>query len=83
MATLTISDLDPAIEQQLRIRAAKHGHSVEAEARQILRLNLTLPERRSGLDLYDRIRGRFEALGDTPDLVLPPRDPAREPPRFD
>ena len=37
-----------------------------------------LPER----NLYERIRARFEPLGGV-DLELPPRDPAREPPRFD
>lgn len=32
--------------------------------------------------LYDRIRALFEPLGGV-DLELPPREPGREPPRFD
>ena len=37
MARLTIRDLDDSVKEKLRIRAAKHGHSMEAEARLILR----------------------------------------------
>jgi len=32
--------------------------------------------------LYDRVRARFAPLGGV-DLELPPREPVREPPRFD
>lgn len=37
MASLTIRKLDEAIKQQLRLRAARHGRSVEDEVRAILR----------------------------------------------
>jgi len=37
MATLTVRDLDPDLVRRLRIRAAEHGRSAEAEHRAILR----------------------------------------------
>ena len=30
-----------------------------------------------------RIRARFEPLGFADDLVIPPREPGRDPPKFD
>jgi plasmid stability protein len=38
MATLTVRNLDQDIVRHLRIRAAEHGRSAEAEHREILRL---------------------------------------------
>lgn len=35
-STLTIRNLDAAVKQKLRVRAALHGRSMEAEARAIL-----------------------------------------------
>jgi plasmid stability protein len=35
-ATLTIRSVDAALKERLRIRAAQHGHSMEAEVRDIL-----------------------------------------------
>ena len=82
MATLTIRNLDNAVKDRLRIRAAEHGQSMEAEARQILRTALGSPEEKSGLDVYNHIRELFDPLGGADDLVLPLREPAREPPTF-
>ena len=83
MATLTIRNIDPVVKERLRLQAAEHGHSIEAEVRRILLAALEnaapqLPER----NLYARIRARFGPL-DGVDLDLPARQPAREPPRFD
>lgn len=36
MATITVRNLDPDVQQRLRRRAAEHGRSMEAEARAIL-----------------------------------------------
>lgn len=41
MATLTVRNLDEDIVRRLRIRAAEHGRSAEAEHREILRIVLT------------------------------------------
>ena len=70
MATLTIHNLDPAIKERLRTRAAEHGHSMEAEARHILQ---TTPR--------GATRARFAPLGGV-ELALPPRTAACEPPTF-
>ena len=83
MSSITIRNLDPAVKERLRIRAAQHGHSMEAEARSILQSMLREPERLPARNLYERIRARFEPLGGADDLELPPRLPDRDPPRFD
>lgn len=41
MATLTVRNLDDDVVRALRIRAAEHGRSAEAEHREILRQILT------------------------------------------
>ncbi len=83
MSNLTIRKLDPAVKERLRVRAAEHGHSMEAEARLLLDRALsdtTQPE--TGLDLYNRIRALFEPLGGV-ELEIPSRnEPWREPPTF-
>lgn len=47
MATLTVRNLDQAVVRRLRIRAAEHGRSAEAEHREILRTVLTGDEQAS------------------------------------
>jgi antitoxin FitA len=78
VATLTIRNLEPAVKERLRVRAAEHGRSMEAEARRILQTALGEPAH-AQRNLYERIHARFAALGGI-DLDLPPRTPAREPP---
>jgi plasmid stability protein len=82
MSSITIRNLDPAIKERLRIRAAEHGHSMEAEVRSILQSALKGAAKKPERSLYDRIHDRFAAIGGV-DLELPPREPGREPPRFD
>ena len=43
-ATLTIRRVDAALKERLRVRAAQHGHSMEAELRDILQETLKEPE---------------------------------------
>jgi len=81
MSSITIRKLDPTVKERLRIRAAEHGHSMEAEARQILQQALETAAL-SGRELFERIRARFEPLGGV-ELELPPRPPPREPPHFE
>ena len=60
--------------------AAGNGRSMEEEARLILREAVN---RKTGPEnLASAIRAQFAPLGDV-ELELPPREPAREPPRFD
>ncbi len=82
MSSITIRNLDPAIKERLRIRAAEHGHSMEAEVRHILQITLKGSASAPAANLYERIRARVEPLGGI-DLELPPREPTRDPPRFD
>ena len=81
-ATLTIRSVDAALKERLRVRAAQHGHSMEAELRDILQETLKEPEPPAEPHLYDRIRARFAPLGGV-DLELPPRELVGEPPSFD
>lgn len=82
MSSITIRRLDPDLKERLRMRAARHGQSMEAEVRQILQATLAHPEPPAGPDLYERIHARFAAIGGV-DLKLPPRDVGRAPPTFD
>ena len=79
MASITIRNLDDRIKARLRLRAASRGHSMEEEARQILRTAVESDSAPS--DLAASIRARFGPLGGV-ELSLPPRDPVREPPVF-
>ena len=81
MASITIRNLDDSVKSKLRIRAAQHGHSMEEEARDILRAALE-QERRPPINLADAIRRRIEPLGGV-DLEPLPREPVREPPKFE
>lgn len=83
MASITIRNLDDAVKAQLRMRAARHGRSMEDEARVILRAVLDQPNTGDTRELVERIRRRMQALGGGVDLPIPPREPIREPPTFD
>lgn len=84
MDTITISNVDDDLKHRLEARAAQHGHSAEAEARDILRSALTEPvgETSGSLqNLGDAIRAIVEPLGGI-DLQIAPRKPVRAPPTF-
>lgn len=84
MASITIRNLDESLKQRLRVRAAERGHSMEQEAREILRVALAQTPQ-TGEDLVRSIRARFEKIGfiEPDELEIPPRGPMRAPPRFD
>ncbi|MBB3192323.1 FitA-like ribbon-helix-helix domain-containing protein [Halomonas cerina] len=70
MASITIRNLDDDLKAELRLAAARHGHSMEEEVRTILRRALApRPERGLG----SRIRQRFAEEGGV-DLELPSRE---------
>ena len=82
MATLTIRNLDPTVKERLRIRAAEHGRSMEAELRAIVTDAVETPRRPPETNLADAIRRRFAPFGGV-ELEIPPRQPLREPPTFE
>jgi plasmid stability protein len=61
MASITIRGLDDAVKKRLRVRAARHGRSMEEEARAILKIAVATSEREP--NLYESIRALFEPLG--------------------
>lgn len=68
MASLTIRDLDDDVKARLRIQAAEHGRSMEAEARALLTAALSGRRPPRGLGSY--IAAQFAEVGgvelDTP-----------------
>ena len=81
MASITVRNLDEELKRRLRIRAAEHGRSMEQEAREILREALSrdaAPVRNLGTAIHEI----FKPLGGV-DLEIPPREPMRDPPKFD
>ncbi len=80
MATITIRRLDDAVKAKLQVRAARHGKSMEEEAREILRDAVKQPHV-SRLNLAESIRKYVEPLGGV-ELTLPPREPIRRPPKL-
>lgn len=80
MPAITIRNVDPELKRQLRIRAAAAGHSMEEEARNILRAELAVQDDEPA-DLYQQIRRHIDPLGGA-ELPLPDREPMREPPAF-
>ena len=85
MATLTIRNLDDRLKRNLRLRAARHGWSMEQEVRLILAKALSSSEPTDdGAVWLNRVRQRFQGLaGD--DWCPPARNEGaeRELPRFD
>jgi plasmid stability protein len=80
VANLTIRNFEESLKSRLRIRAATHGHSMEEEARVLLRAALS-PEDREAKGLGSAIQALFRPLGGF-DVVAPSREPMRAPPSF-
>ncbi|TCQ84804.1 MULTISPECIES: plasmid stabilization protein [Rahnella] len=70
MATITVRNLDDDVKELLRIAAAKKGHSMEEEARLILKQVLTPAQPDFGLG--SQLRQRFSSVIAEP-LELPPK----------
>jgi plasmid stability protein len=81
MGSILIRQLDDETKSKLRLRAARNGHSMEHEARDILQRSLA-SEGSSGLHLVDAIRRRMEPLGGV-ELPVIARDPIPEPLKLD
>lgn len=75
MASLTIRGLDDGVKSALRVRAARNGRSMEAEARAILAA--AVPASQTAGRLGQSIHELFADVGGA-DLDVPARDePAR------
>jgi antitoxin FitA len=71
MAAMSIRNLDDRVLELLRVRAARHGRSMEAEVRAILADAVREPD--EGPNLAEAIMARFGELGGV-ELELPARD---------
>lgn len=67
MVTLTVRNLDKDLVKRLRIRAAEHGRSAEAEHREILKANLVGGEQRAA---REQATSRLAELASCP-LIYP------------
>lgn len=76
MASLTIRNFDDELKARLRLQAARHGWSMEQEAREILRRAVQAPA--SGSGLVQTIHRRFASLN-VQELPIPKRRKARLP----
>ena len=79
--TLTIRGVDPRLKERLRLRAARHGRSMEAELRAILQATLRA-EAGDEVNLAEAIRRRFAPFGGV-ELEAHPSVPVPAPPSFD
>jgi plasmid stability protein len=83
MSSITIRNLDDKLKASLRLRAARHGVSMEQEVRNILQTTLATDACPvNGLTFALRIHQRFKGLG-AEDLPVLQRTPARAVPDFD
>jgi len=81
MSSLTVRNLDESVKNSLRVRAARHGRSMEEEVRQILQ-NIVAPEQAGQVSFAERVNSRFAGLH-VDSLPLPARQLARKPPDID
>ena len=77
MASITIRQLPETTKRKLRMRAAQNGRSMEHEAREILKNELSKAAGRPQ-DLGKAIREIFEPFGGV-ELQIPSREPIPEP----
>lgn len=81
MGSITVRNLDEGIKAGLRMRAARHGWSMEQEVRHILQETLAA-EGGESLSFAEQVRRRFQGL-DASGLPIPVRQPVRLPPDWD
>lgn len=63
MGQFTVRNIEDDVKRRLKLRATRHGTSMEAEVRQILRNAVKDEEAVAGSGLGSRITARFAALG--------------------
>lgn len=77
MAAITIRNLDDSLKASLRLQAARHGRSMEEEARQLLKQGLQAASDAQPVRLTTLAKALFGPTHGLDDLVLPPRDAPR------
>jgi antitoxin FitA len=82
MASILIRGLDDQVKAKLKIRAATHGRSMEAEAREILKEGLRPRPEIQRPNLAESMRSYVERFGGI-DLKLPKRRIVRRPRIFE
>ena len=83
MASITIRNLEDEVKRRLRIQAATKGHSMEEEARRILRVALGMQVDVPDTDTSPNVNySVVEPSGDA-DLDLLLSEPVRDPAIFD
>lgn len=83
MAMLTVRNLPDNVHRALRVRAAQHGRSTEAEVREILAAAVTPGERLLLGNALASIGQRLGLTNDDVDAACRARDQApAEPPKF-
>lgn len=70
LAAISVRNLDDHVKERLRIRAARHGRSMESEIRAILVEAVREPEDKDGL--FQTMLDRFGEIGGV-ELELPAR----------
>ncbi|GAA1573612.1 plasmid stabilization protein [Kribbella hippodromi] len=70
MASIIVRNLDDKVKHRLRVRAARHGRSMEAEARAIIVEAIGTDEDEP--NILQRLHERFSELGGV-ELDIPPR----------
>jgi len=81
--TLTIRNVEPRVKEQLRVRAALNGRSMEAELRDILKQAVAGERPQAELSLSEAIRRRFLPFGGVEELEPHPPVSADPPASFD
>ena len=77
MAQVLVRDLDPAIVEKLKARAADHGRSLQAELKAILEAQASQVTRAEARTLAARIRQRISSRLQTDSGVLQAEDRER------
>lgn len=77
MASIMVRNLDEDVKRRLRVRAARHGRSMEAEVRAILEESVSQQD-----NFVEALMGTFGELGGV-ELDLPPRTAQPRPLDFD
>ncbi len=88
MASILIRNISDDTKSKLRVRAARHGRSLEAEVRnaldQLVKDKPFVDPKNKG-DWVDELQARMAAIGGGKDveLILPPRQAMEPPINFD